>query len=89
MHTIDLSPAGLHDYAAYAMIHTILEDYINQQGIPVTNGSRSISHETHMQDFLTKFGFKREYSKLNVVYRRDIQIIVKALFPFRKAIATP
>jgi len=84
MHTIDLSPAGLHDYAAYAMIHTVLKHYINQLGIPVTNGSRSISHETHMQDFLTKFGFKREYSKLNVVYRRDIQFIVRALFPFRK-----
>ena len=84
MHTIDVSPAGLHDYAAYAMIHTLLEHYINQQGIPVTNGSRSISHETHMQDFLTKFGFEREYSKLNVVYRRDIQFIVRILYPFRK-----
>ncbi len=84
MHTVDLTPAGLHDYAAYAMIHTILEHYVNKQGIPVSNGSRSISHETHMQDFLGKLGFQKEYSKLNVVYRHDIQLIIRILFPFRK-----
>jgi len=84
MHTIDLTPTGLHNYAAYAMIHTILEYYVNQLGIPVTNGSRSISHETQMQDFLEKFAFKKEFSTLNVIYRRHIYLTIRTLFPFRK-----
>lgn len=83
MHTIDLTPEGLHNYAAYAMIHQILEYYVNEKGIPVSNGSRSISHATNMQDFLRNFGFEREFAELHVIYRSDIRLIVNLLYPFR------
>jgi len=83
MHTIDITPAGLHDYAAYAMIHRILEYYVNEKGLPVSNGSRSIAHETDMQDFLRKLGFEREYAELHIIYRPDIKLIVSLLYPFR------
>ena len=83
MHTIDLTPTGLHDYSAYAMIHHLLDYYVNDTGIPVTNGARSVAHETAMQEFLRKFGFKREYCQLHVVYRPDIDLIVRLLYPFR------
>ncbi len=86
MHTVDITPEGLQDYAAYAMIHTILEYYVNDKNLPVSNGSRSISHETEMQDFLQKFNFQREYSELRVVYRTDIKLIVCFLYPFRRLI---
>jgi hypothetical protein len=85
MHTIDITPQGLHDYAAYAMLHHLLEFYVNQHKIPVTNGTRSIAHATHMQDFLIKFGFQREFGKLHVIYRRDVGFAVKLLYPFRGA----
>ena len=84
MHTIDITPEGLHDYAAYAMIHHILEYYVNKKGLSVSNGSRSISHVTDMQDFLLKLGFEREYAELHVIYRPDIRLIVSFLYPFRK-----
>jgi hypothetical protein len=86
MHTIDITPSGLSNYAAYAMIHHVLEYYLNEKGIPVSNGSRSISHATDMQDFLLKFNFEKEYSKLHVIYRPDVQKAVRMLFPFRKLI---
>ena len=86
MHTIDLSPRGLHDYAAYAMLHRLLEYYVCQRKTPVTNGTRSIAHATDMQDFLGKFGFEREYGKLHVIYRRDVELAVRLLYPFRRVL---
>ena len=83
LHTIDITPAGLKDYAAYALINNVLDYYTNIKELPVSNGSRSISHETDMQDFLCKFGFEKEYSELYVVYRPDIKILVNFLYPFR------
>lgn len=84
MHTIDLTTAGLHNYAAYAMIHCLLEYYVHEQGIPVSNGSRSIAHATEMQEFLHRFQFKKEYSQLHVIYRQDIAWFVRLLYQFRK-----
>jgi hypothetical protein len=88
MHSMNVTPSGLSDYAAYALIHHVLEHYLNEKGVPVSNGSRSISHATAMQDFLLKFNFEREYSKLHVIYRPDVQKAVRMLFPFRKFIKT-
>jgi len=84
MHTIDITPEGLHDYAAYAMLHCVLEKYVKENKLPVSNGSRSISHATEMQDFLQKFGFMREYCQLHVVYRPDVALAVRVLYPLRK-----
>lgn len=86
MHTVDITPAALHEYAAYAMIHRILEYYVNKKKLPVSNGSRSISHSTNIQDFLCKFGFEQEYAELQVVYRPDIKLVVFLFYPFRKVI---
>ncbi|NRB41331.1 MAG: hypothetical protein HRU20_23145 [Pseudomonadales bacterium] len=84
MHTIDISPEGLKNYAAYMLINHVLEEYVCKQGLPVSNGSRSIHHDTQMQDFLTKFFFEREFADINVAYRKDIALIVRLLFPFRR-----
>lgn len=51
----------------------------------ITNGSRSIKHETNFNAYLEKyFGFRKAYAKLRVVYRFPFGIIVKLLSPFRK-----
>jgi len=86
MHTIDITPEGLRDYASYAMIHEILKYYLNEKGLPVSNGSRSIAHETNIQNFLLKLGFSREYAELHIVYRSDVRLAVYLLYPFREVI---
>lgn len=86
LHTIDITPDALRDYAAYALIHNVLEYYVNQKKLPISNGSRSIAHETDMQDFLRKFGFEREHAELHVIYRPDIRFVVGFLYPFRNLI---
>lgn len=83
LHTIDLTPDGLRDYAAYATIHALLTHYVGQLEIPVSNGNRSIAHATDMQDFLLKFGFDQERSDVHVLYRAPLGALVRALYPFR------
>jgi hypothetical protein len=83
LHTIDLAPEGLRDYSAYATIHTLLEHYVGVEGIPVSNGNRSIAHATEMQGFLLKFGFVEEPSDVHVHYRAPVGALVALLYPFR------
>jgi len=60
--------------------------YLNEKNfLYVSDGARSISHKTNIQDFLiSKFRFRKAYCKLNVVYRKDIELLVKILFTFRR-----
>jgi hypothetical protein len=53
----------------------------------VSNGSRSISHDTNMQDYLLKFGWHKQFCRLNIVYGPLAEIGVKALYPFRRYIS--
>lgn len=53
--------------------------------IIITNGSRSIKHETNFNVYLEKyFGFRKAYAKLRIVYRFPFGVIVKILKPFKK-----
>lgn len=53
----------------------------------VSNGERSITRDTNIQDYLLKFGFRRQYCRLNVIYRPLVKSVVTVLYPFRKHIA--
>ena len=53
----------------------------------VNDGARSIAHDTNIQEFLIKkFKFRKAYCKLNVIYRWDVGIAVKILYPFKSSI---
>lgn len=50
----------------------------------ICDGSRSINHETHFQDYLEKyFGFRKAYCKLNLTYPPLYKVLITALYPFR------
>lgn len=69
-----------------AMVAAIVEDYNEKlsKGFYISDGSRSIRHETAFQDYLEKyFGFRKAYCKLNIKYRFPIGIIVSMLYPAR------
>ena len=84
MTDIKYDPAFLKCYSSYAMIDTLLKEYVVQRGLQVNNGTRSIVHDTNIQDFLLKFGFWRQYCRLNLQYRSPIGLAVSVLYPFRK-----
>ena len=72
-----------------AIMAKICEDYNPkiEQGYYLSDGERSIFHETHFQDYLEKyFGFRKAYAKLNIKYRKGIGLIVFLLYPFRERI---
>ena len=83
---IKFDPDFLNLYPGYALIHTMNQVYLCDRGFRyVSDGARNISHDTNIQDYLIKkFGFRRAYCRLNILYRPDITVIVKLLFPFRK-----
>lgn len=80
---IKLDPEYMRNYTSYALMHTICE-YYTQQNKVITNGERSIDHDTNFQDFLLKFSFKKEYGKLIIIYSTPLKIAVTILYPLRK-----
>ena len=84
--SMKFDPDFLRLYPSYALIHTMNEHYLNDRGFRyVSDGSRSISHQTNIQDFLmTKFLFRKAFCKLHIAYRYDVNIAVHLLFPFRR-----
>ena len=70
-----------------ALVEAIVSHYkeLLYNGGIICDGSRSINHETHFQDYLEKyFGFRKAYCKLHIAYNPKIKWIVKILFPIRK-----
>lgn len=83
---IKYDPAFLRDYSSYALINSMLTHYVQNQNMILSNGTRSIAHDTKMQDFLIKFGFRKQFCRLNVVYRPILKVIIKTLYPLQKLI---
>ena len=82
--SIKFDPAFLHLYPSYALIYVMNQHYLNERDFRYVNdGSRSISHQTNIQEFLIqKFRFRKAHCRLHIAYRKDIDIMVKALYPF-------
>ncbi len=85
---IKLDPAYLKHYPSYALIFKMNEFYLSNDNIKyVFDGTRSIGHETNIQDFLiSKFNFRKCYCKLNIYYAARLKWAVFILYPLRKAL---
>lgn len=83
--TIKFHPDYLKLYPSYALFYIMNQYYINEKKyLYVSDGARSISHDTNIQDFLIqKFHFRKAYCRLNIVYRDDVGLLVNALYPFK------
>ncbi len=78
-------------YPYYGLFHTMNEYYLKELGLRyVTDGARSITEHSNIQDFLIeKFHFRKSYCRLSVHYNGWMKIAVKTLYPFRKIITLP
>lgn len=83
--TIKFHPDYLKLYSSYALFYEMNCYYLADKNfLYVNDGARSISHDTNIQDFLMqKFKFRKAYCKLHIIYRWDIGVIVKVLYPLR------
>ena len=75
---IKYDPAYLKDYSSYAMMDTLLAHYVNDNKLPVNNGERPILH-VGLENFLHKFGFTRQFCKLNLHYTHHLQFFIYCL----------
>ena len=72
-------------YPSEALFYKMSEYYLKDRKLKYINdGARSISHHTNIQSFLIqKFGFRKAYCKLNIIYSKPVDILVKILYPIR------
>ncbi len=81
--SIKLHPGFLKYYSSYALIHALCEQYVSAQRRRLSNFTRSISHDTRFQEFLGKFGFRKLYCGLHVIYRPWLGLAVRMAYPAR------
>ncbi|MFO7790642.1 MAG: hypothetical protein R6V32_08725 [Bacteroidales bacterium] len=83
---IKLHPGYLRNYSSYGLIYRMNEYYLKEKELKYVNdGSRSIAHDTNIQDFLIKkMKFRKAYCRLNVRYRACLGFFIRLLYPFRK-----
>ena len=79
-------PSFLTDYTSYALFYKLIEYYLGKcEKRYITNGARSISHDSNIQYFLIeKFNFRKAYCKLNVCYRPILRHFIQLIYPFKK-----
>jgi hypothetical protein len=84
--TIWFEPGALKAYAGYVLFHEMNKHYLNDRGLRyISDGARNISHQTNVHEFLEqKFGFRRAYAKLRVMYFPGVGVAVRLLYPFRR-----
>lgn len=87
--TIKFHPNYLRLYPSYILFFEMNRYYLEEKGLLyVSDGARSISHQSNIQNFLIqKFKFRKAYCRLNIVYRKDIAIMVKILYPWQSIIS--
>lgn len=81
-----LHPDFLRYRPGYALRDSLLTTYVARQGKPVTDGFRSVAHETQQHDHLMKFGYQRVFCDLQIIYRPAVRTFVRFCYPFRSLI---
>lgn len=86
--TIWFDPTALRKYSSYALFYEMNRHYLEDREFRyISDGTRSLSHRTKIHDFLeSKFGFRKAYACLHVVYTPWLGASMAAAFPFRKLV---
>ncbi len=89
MESIWYDPVGLKDYSSYVLMDAVLDEYLVHRNCRyVSDGSRSIYHETGVHDFLVeKFGFRRLRADLHVRYSFPLSFGMWASRPLKRLVA--
>ena len=78
-------------YPYYGLIYAMNEYYLHKKQMKyVTDGTRTITEHSQIQDFLiNNFNFRKAYCQLAVHYQWWMKFAVNVLYPFRKFISLP
>lgn len=79
-------PGYLKLRTAYSLVTCLVDDYVVKRGMTINNGNRAVAHDTNYQDFLVNLGYRRQFCRLNIIYRPWLGSFVKAASRFHGAI---
>ena len=82
-------PEYLSDlHPSYGLVYEMNRFYLGEKKMLfVSDGTRSITNHSEIQPFLVKkFGFRKAYCNLQIIYKSWLRWVIKLLFPFRKFI---
>ena len=87
--TIKFDPSYLKDYSSYVLYYSMNKYYLNDCNFSyVNNGTRSISHQTNIHDFLIdKFFFRKAYCEMEIMYSPFFKFLVNTFYSFRSLIS--
>ena len=79
-------PKALKEKISYVFFYDLINFYLQEKKFRyISDGARSISHSTNIHEFLeSKFGFRKAYASLNVIYHPLLGIFIRFIYPFRK-----
>ncbi len=82
--TIKFDPMYLKYYSSYVLYYSMNKHYLNDSNFKyVNNGTRSISHQTNIHDFLIdKFKFRKAYCKMEIEYAPFFKMLINAFSLF-------
>lgn len=86
--TIWFEPSALRKYSSYVLFFEMSRYYLEERSFKyVSDGARSLSHETQIHDFLeSKFGFRKAYARLSVIYAPWLSAAINIAYPLRNQI---
>jgi len=86
--TMWIEPEALEEFAGYLLFYEMEQHYLGERGFEyISDGARSLSHDTKIHEFLvSKFGFRKAFARLNIVYAPWLTVVVAIVFPFRRLI---
>ena len=88
--TMRCVPEALRDrtYPYYGLIYEMNRHYLGERKFKyVSDGSRSITEHSNIQEFLMhNFKFRKAYCRLKVFYKKWFGVVIKVLFPFKNIV---
>lgn len=87
--TAKFDPSFLNTHVSDALYYVVINNYLSnkKKGYYVCSGERNINHLTNTQEYKEKtFGYRKAYCKLHIAYRPWFGMVVKLIYPFRKAL---
>jgi hypothetical protein len=83
--TAAFDPDYSNAYPMYALYFRVAQHYINERGLrEYDRGTRPLVHETNIDDFLLRLGYRKAYCRMGLYLAPPIKIILGITRIFRK-----
>jgi hypothetical protein len=83
--TAHFDPAYSKAYPMYALYHTVTYHYIRERDFKeVDRGTRPLMHETNIDDFLLRLGYRKSYCRLGFYVTRPVRYAMVIARMFRR-----